>query len=193
MDYINKIDDMKELLRLKLTDKRYEHSLNVSKKAVELGKKYNADISKCEIAGLLHDIMKNSSMNECLQIIEESDILLDNVEKSSKSLWHSIAGYAYVKNHIGIKDEEILNAIRYHTCGRANMSLVEKIVFVADMISDDRCYDDVDLLRNIANTSLDEAIKYSVCFSIINLVKENKMLCRNTIELYNSFLNNTLY
>lgn len=186
MDYINKSDYIKELLCLKLTDKRYEHSLNVSKKAVELAKKYNADISKCEVAGLLHDIMKNSSLDECLQIIEESDILLDNAEMNSKSLWHSIAGYAYVKNHIGIDDEEILNAIRYHTCGRANMSLVEKIVFVADMISDDRCYDDVEILRDLANISLDDAIKYSISFSIVNLVKNNKMLCRNTIELYNS-------
>lgn len=182
-------DYLKGILRSKLSEKRYIHTLNVSTKALELGKIYNADLQKCELAGLLHDIMKENGHFNNLQIIKESDIILEDIELATKPLLHSIAGYIYSRDYLGVEDVEILNSVRYHTSGRKGMSLTEKIIFVADSISEDRDYKNVEYIRSVSEMDLDEALKYIVSFNIIELVKKNKFIVNNTVELYNSLLN----
>lgn len=115
-----------EMVRSRLSEKRFVHSMNVAKAAEELAVQNGADPQKARLAGILHDIMKESPPEEQLKIMESSGIMLTDVERSAPKLWHAMAGAAYLQNVLGIEDSEVLNAVRYHTTGRANMSALEK-------------------------------------------------------------------
>ena len=122
------------VIRPLMSDRRYRHCVNVSKTAQELAIRYGADRKKARIAGILHDITKERSFKEQLKMIDRFNINVTDLELSARGLLHSITGSAYVHNVLGVNDEEILNAIRYHTTARANMGILEKIVFIADFI-----------------------------------------------------------
>lgn len=112
---------------------------------------------------------------------------LDPVEKEYPALWHAIAGAAFVRDELGIRDQDILNAIRYHTMARANMSMLERIVYVGDLISADRSYKDVDRMRKLAGRGLDLAVKEALRFAISDLAAKGNRIPRCTLEAYNSF------
>lgn len=132
--------DLEELAREKLSSHRFEHTLRVVDSARLLARKYGANDRKAKIAALLHDIMKDTSHREQLNMIEKSATILSCVDRVSPNIWHSIAGAAYVCDELGIDDEDIYNAVYYHTTGRAGMSKLEKVIYVADYISADRTY-----------------------------------------------------
>ena len=147
-------------------DYRFTHSCNVAEEAVILARLYGADAEKAYVAGILHDITKEISKEEQLQIIADGGIILDNVQKNAPKLWHAVSGSAYVRLRLGIEDEDILNAIRYHTTGRANMSLLEKIIYTADYTSKERSYPGADVMREKSRRSLEEAMMFSCFFAI---------------------------
>lgn len=177
-----------EIIREKLDDFRFTHSLAVADRAVELAEKYGADKEKAYLAGLLHDITKNLSKDEQLQFFGSSAIMLSNVEKASPKVWHAISGACYIKNVLKIADSEIINAVRYHTTGRQNMSLLEKIIYIADFTSKDRKYPDVDILREKTNNNLDDGIIYALNYTIASLVKKNQVIHPDTLSAYNQLL-----
>ncbi len=179
----------RKLLKGRLLEKRYIHSLNVADSARELAKKYGVDEEKAYFAGLVHDIMKNAGEEEQLQIIEKGGIILSRTEKVNKKLWHAMAGECYLRIEMGIADEDILNAVRYHTTGRAGMSLLEKVVYIADYISVERDYDDVDVMRELSmNKGLDEAALYALKFSFKSLSKKEKLIHTDSVEYYNELI-----
>ena len=168
-----------------LSQKRFEHSLNVAQEAVKLAKKYGADEEKAEIAGLLHDILKDTPSEKQLKILSDFGIILNNVELSAKRFWHAIAGAVYIRTALNIEDPEILDAVRYHTTGRNNMSLLEKVIFIADFISKDRDYPGVEDMRRTAYKSLDKAIVEGIAFTIGDLAKNRDPIVPDTIDAYN--------
>lgn len=174
-----------ELIRSKLELKRFQHSLNVAECARYLAEKYGGDADKAYTAGLLHDIMKNSSPEEQLGVITEAGLELLPEERANKKLWHAIAGAAYIKMVMGIDDKEIYRAVRYHTTGRAKMTLLEKIVYLADYISAERNYKGVDDMRRLCDESMDEAIIYALEFGIPDLVKKGSVIHPDSVDLYN--------
>ena len=177
-----------EIIRSRMGDHRFIHSVNVAKSAVELAKKYGADENKAEIAGILHDSCKELNKDDMLQIIRDSGIILDNVEKNSPKLWHQVAGFCYARDVLKIEDKDILNAIRYHTTGRDGMSLLEKIIFIADFISDERQYDGVEIMREKASKSLEEAMLFGLQFTISNLASRELVIHHNAVKCYNEVL-----
>ena len=174
-----------ELIRSKLELRRFQHSLNVAESARYLAEKYDGDADKAYTAGLLHDVMKNSSPEEQLGVMTEAGIELLPEECANKKLWHAIAGAAYIKNVMGIDDREIYKAVRYHTTGRAGMSLLEKIVYLADYISAERNYKDVDVMRKLCDESMDEAVLYALEFGIPDLVRRGNVIHPDSVDLYN--------
>lgn len=168
-----------------LSEKRYYHSICVSKAAKRLAEKYGADVQKAEIAGILHDIMKDTPQNEQLKMMVRFDIILTDVERSAPKLWHAMLGAAYLKNKLQIEDTEILDAVRYHTTGRANMTLLDKVLFIADFISADRDYPGVDKLREAAGFSLEEAMIEGFTYTIKELADNCKPIHPDTIAAYN--------
>lgn len=184
------VDDYKQIIRPLMSERRYIHCVNVSKEAVRLAQKYGADENKAAVAGILHDITKELDFENQLQIIDSGDIILTDVEKKTTKLWHAISGSVYVENELGITDKDIINAIRYHTTGRAGMSVLEKVIFLADFTSAERNYDDVDVIRSKAEISLEEGMFYGVHFTLKNLLERGNLLSVDAIDLYNEILLN---
>lgn len=179
------LEEYKAIIQPLLSEKRYYHSLCVSKAAKELAKKYGADVQKAEIAGILHDIMKDLPPEQQLEKMKQYGVRLTEVERSAQKLWHAMLGMAYLKNELHIEDTEILGAVRYHTTGRANMTLLEKILFIADFISADRDYFGVDNLRKAAEINLDEAMLEGFVYTITDLTEQRKAIHPDTIAAYN--------
>ena len=180
-----KYTEYKKILQERLTPKRYHHSLCVADEAVRIAAKYGGDTEKAYLAGLLHDITKNASEEEHLHIFREFDIMLNDVEKNAEKLWHAISGAAYIEHILGINDTEIITAVRYHTTARKNMTQLEKILYLADFTSADRDYDDVDIMRQKLEISMQAALQYALSYTINDLVSRDKPLHLDTVEAYN--------
>ena len=176
---------LKKLLAGRLSKERYTHSLAVADEAVRLAEKYGGDREKVYLCGLLHDITKNDTVEEHLTIFRGFGIILNNIEQNAFKLWHAISGAVYVKNFLHIEDEEIINAIRYHTTGKAGMSLTAKILFLADFTSSDRDYEDVDVIRALVDESLEDAFIYALQFSVTDLVRRKQAVHPDTLNAYN--------
>ena len=178
MTSINIIEDK---LKKMINKKRYKHSINVMETAKKLASIYNSDIDKAELAGLLHD---------CGRIDKGKEISIDLINSKcyekdfckNQNLKHAVIG-AYIANkEYNISDIDILNAIRYHTTGRANMTLLEKIIYIADKIEPDRCYEGVEQLRKFAYEDIDIAL-LKILNSTIEYVNRKKLyLHKDTIE-----------
>lgn len=181
----NTKQNFENLIEQKLKPARYEHSLNVAKSAVELAKLYGADEDKAYICGILHDVMKNATPQEQLDIINKAGIRLTDLEMKNQKLWHAIAGCAYMEHELGISDKEMVDAVKYHTTAKANMTMLEKIIYIADYISADRDYDGVDDMRKKAYENIDLAVLEGTQFSIMELAKKCKAIHPDTLAAYN--------
>ncbi|MGD6940909.1 bis(5'-nucleosyl)-tetraphosphatase (symmetrical) YqeK [Cytobacillus gottheilii] len=177
------------LVKEQLSEKRYIHTIGVMETAIELAKKYKADEKKAEIAAIFHDYAKFRPKDEMKSIIIEqkmpADLLLHHSE-----LWHAPVGAYLVKEEAGIADEEILDAIRYHTSGREHMTLLDKIIYVADYIEPGRKFPGVEEVRLSAQENLDAALKQAMSNTIIFLIKQGQAVYPQTLEAYNGLLLN---
>lgn len=178
-------EDYRAVIRSFLGDKRYEHSLCVARAAKELARTYGADEKKAETAGILHDVMKDLTQEEQLKRMARYGILLTDVEKSAPKLWHAMLAAEYLRRELKIADPEILDAVRYHTTGRENMTLLDKVVFIADFISDDRDYPGVETMRAAAKESLEKAMLEGFAFTIKDLAGSERPIHPDTIAAYN--------
>ena len=182
------IEEYKALLKSRLSDYRYNHSVCVAESAVELAEKYGADKEKALVAGLLHDITKEADRNEHFALFEESKMELSELECRNPKLWHAMSGAAYLKVKLGITDTEILDAVRYHTTARADMTLLDKVIYIADFISADRVYDDVEIVRNLAKKDLDETMMYTQSYSINELLQKHSPIHPDSVACYNNLI-----
>lgn len=179
------IQEYTKLIRERLSDYRFYHSLCVAESAKALARRYGADEHKAEVAGILHDITKECPPEEQLKIIEKAGVAVTPLEKAGKKFYHQISGSTYVKAQLGIDDTEILDAIRYHTTGRANMTLMDEIVYLADFISADRDYNDVDIMRKKVEEGKEYGLLYATEYTIKSVVQKNALLHPDTVNAYN--------
>ena len=151
--------DLIRTLEQELNYKRFVHTLAVAGTAASLAMCYGADIEKAEIAGLLHDCAKCLDVRKMQRLCEKAGLEISPYERSSGSLLHSKAGSVLAAEKYGVTDPDLLNAIRYHTTGRPGMSLLEKIIFVADYIEPGRfSAKNLPLVRKMAFADIDEAL-----------------------------------
>lgn len=179
------INEYDSLLKKRVNKKRYIHSKNVANKAVELAEKIGCDARRAYLAGLLHDICKNESSENNLKLIKEFGIMLDNVSAHEQKLWHAIAGAAYIQYILAIDDYDIINAVRYHTTGRAGASTLEKIIYLADFISDERDFAGVDKIRESVRGGLGNAIYTAARFTIEDLSAAGRPIHPDSVAAYN--------
>lgn len=155
-------DDYKKIrkkLKDELSKSRYEHTLGVEFTAAAMAMKFGADIDRTELAGLLHDCAKCIDDEEKIDECKKYGIEISDVEKRNPFLIHSKLGAVYAKKKYGVDDAEILSAITYHTTGRPDMTLIEKIVFIADYIEPARDKaKNLSEIRKIAFEDIDEAM-----------------------------------
>ncbi len=177
--------DYKAVIRSLMGDYRYEHSVNVADEAVKLARLYGADEDKAYTAGILHDITKEIPKDEQLKIITDGGIILDDVQKAAPKLWHSISGSVYVQSMLGITDADVINAIRYHTTARANMSLLEKIIYIADYTAKGREYNGVDIMREKSRVCLEDAMIFSFQYTFNSLSSKETAIHPDEVFAYN--------
>ena len=181
-------EQTKQLLKQRLSEKRYEHSLAVAETAAKLAQIYDENQSKAYFAGLIHDICKDEAKEEQLQRIKSSDIIWDDKALKQPLLWHAMAGSIFIQDALNVTDEDIINAVRYHTSARAGMSKLEKIVYLADLTSADREYGDVEKMRALSKASLEKAMLYAMQYIISDLVAHKSPIVNDTMEAYNEFI-----
>ena len=178
-------EQIEEYLKNNLSESRYNHSLSVRDTAVMLARKHGEDELKARIAGLVHDCAKNKNNKEIVEMVEENGYNIDMVCKNSPDLLHGLAGAIIAKNLMGIQDEDVLNSIAYHTTGRKEMSLLEKIIYIADYIEPLRKFPGVDNLRETVQKDLEEGILLSFNNTINYVISLGQLLHMDTIEARN--------
>lgn len=179
------IDEYVNLIKERLSPYRFNHSMCVAERAEELAKKYNIDPEKAYVAGVLHDITKEDELETQKTEIEADGTKMTTLEISNKNVYHQMSGAAYVKNHLGITDNDIISGIRYHTTGRENMTLFEMLIYLADFTSADRSYPDVEEMRQRTDNSLLDGMLYSLKHTIVDLAGKNKQIHPDTLNCYN--------
>lgn len=152
------IDNLREKLKNLLNKKRFEHCLSVETTAIKLAKAHNTDPNKAAIAGLLHDCARWMDEKNLLNTANKFKINIDAFIKTHPKLLHSIVSSYFAKEYFGIKDKEILLAIKSHTIGAPKMTKLEKLIYVADHIEPRRGHKHLAKIRKIANKDLDYAI-----------------------------------
>lgn len=188
MDHRTRDEQFTAIIRARLGDHRFHHSLCVAEEAARLAKKYGADPQRAYTAGLLHDIMKDTDAKSQLKILADFAILLSEAEQSSPALWHARTGEVFLRHILGVTEEDILQAVRYHTTGRAGMSLLERVLFVADFTSADRDYPDIGEIRRLAEISLEQAMLYGMDYTIRDLLKNGRTIHPDTVAAYNDIV-----
>lgn len=186
--YDDGLGNFRQILAERLDEKRIYHSECVSECAAVLAEKYGADAEKARIAGLLHDVTKNAGKAEQLELTARAGEALSSVDRANPKVWHQISGAAFLKLKGIVSDEEILGAVRWHTTGKAGMSLLEKIVYTADFISADRDYPDVGVVRRLADISLEHAILYTSRYTVEKLISKDLPIHPATVDCYNDML-----
>lgn len=183
------VADAQRLAKETLSPERYTHTEYVVAAAKELAQRYGADLERAQLAAWLHDILKENHQDDLLQRIQGSDIINVTHAHEIPPLWHAYAGGLYVLEELGL-DEEIANAVMYHTSGRAGMSLLEKVVFMADYVSADREFSGVAEVRKRAETSLDDACLMALRNGIVHICKMGRLIDINSIYAFNDFVKN---
>ena len=181
----DKYEECRKKLKENLNAKRYIHSIGVSNTAACLAMRYGYDHKKAYLAGLLHDCAKGLKDVQLLETVRQAGIVLSDVEEANPDLLHSKAGSIVAREKYGIDDEEIQGAIYHHTTGRPGMTLLEKIIFVADYIEPNRTnLPGLDRIRVTAFTDIDESIAL-ICKNTLDHLKTSaKAIDRNTVATY---------
>lgn len=164
-----------------LKHKRIPHVLGTEREAVRLAETYGADVQKARVAALLHDCTKKLTLEEQLALCKHYRIELDELEKNALKLLHAKTGAALARDVFGV-DDEIYGAILWHTTGRAEMSLLEKIIYLADYIEPTRDFPGVDKLRKVCYDSLDAGLLLGLNMTIQEMTEMGNPVHKNTIE-----------
>ncbi|WP_299144077.1 bis(5'-nucleosyl)-tetraphosphatase (symmetrical) YqeK [uncultured Dialister sp.] len=166
------LKDIQNDLQIVLSPKRFRHSRGVAETARHLAEKYGADAHKAYAAGWVHDCAKELSLTEMQHIVQEAGIKADKYLLSSRALLHGPAGSVLTETKYGISDRDIQSAVYFHTTGHPDMTLLEKIIFLADYIEPSRDFPGVDKLRKLAEIDLDEALLAAYDSTISHLLDQ---------------------
>ena len=148
----------KELVRSRLSDKRYEHTINVKKMAVKLAKHYGTDPEQAALAALLHDAAKELPKDEMRAIMQAYPEYAQGGEARPTPVWHGICAAILARTEWGVTDEAVLSAIACHTAGKPGMTQLDKILYLADMTSAERDWPGVEKLRKLELKDLNAAM-----------------------------------
>lgn len=185
---MNVIDFYKDKLKKQVSNSRYLHSLEVANIAKILAIRFGADSEKAEIVGILHDYSKDFAKEELARIIKSSDELPKDLLEYNNELWHGPVASLIIKDEFNITDDEIINSIRHHTSGRRNMSLIEKIICLADYIEPNRQFEGVDKIRILAEKDLDKALLATLDGTIRFLIEKKMKIYYLTLEARNCLI-----
>ncbi|MDS0528389.1 bis(5'-nucleosyl)-tetraphosphatase (symmetrical) YqeK [Clostridium sp. SHJSY1] len=179
------IEEAYNYVKSNLKETRFVHTLGVVSVSKKLAKLNEVSEEKAELAALCHDIAKNLEIEKLKEIIIENRVELTEDEKRAPELWHSIVGPIVARNLLKVDDEEILSAMRWHTTGKENMTKLEKIVYIADMIEPSRSYEGVEYLREETVKDLDKGMLLGLTSTMKFLLSKGKPIDLNTVKARN--------
>lgn len=185
------LQEIYDYMKAVLKKGRFIHTLGVVSVAKKLSIINDVSEEKAEIAALCHDIAKNLTQEEMKDLLIKNNVILNEDEKNSLQLWHGLLGPYVAKKVLDIEDEEILNAIRWHTTGRVNMTKLEKIIYIADMIEPSRTFEGVEEIREVTLKNLDAGVLLGLTQTINFLLLEGKTIDLNTVKARNYLLINS--
>ncbi len=167
--------------------KRFAHTLNVEKMAVALAVQYGADPLKAALAALLHDVAKEFSRAELLRILQNNVIIAGDTHKSPAPVWHGVCAAILAQTQWGVTDAEVLSAIACHTTGKPNMGKLDKIIYLADMLCEERDFAGVAPLRALAYQDLDVATGACLAHTLHYLQQSGKLLDPLSLAAYQDY------
>ncbi len=181
------LEKMQAFLKERLSHERYTHTMNVAKECRRLAKRHGEDPEKAYFAGMVHDICKEDPRQQQHDWAVLSGMGLCPEEEAAYKVWHGVAGAYFLRTAFAVTDQDVLNAVRFHTVGRSGMSLLEKIVYLGDMTSEERSYDGVEVMRKTCNESLELGMLYALRYSLRKQLKRNALIPHYTLEAYNEY------
>lgn len=176
-----KLSQLRPVAMSYLDHRRIPHVLGTEQEAIRLAERYGADVEKARRAALLHDCTKRLDMDEQLALCKQYDIQLDELERQALKLLHAKTGAAVARDVFGV-DDEIYSAIWYHTTGRANMTKLEKIIYLADYIEPSRNFPGVDKLRKVCYEDLDRGLLLGLEMTIEEMTAIGSPVHHATVE-----------
>ncbi|MDT2758284.1 bis(5'-nucleosyl)-tetraphosphatase (symmetrical) YqeK [Enterococcus xiangfangensis] len=184
-----KREALMQAVQMRMSERRFNHVLGVEETAVALAERFGASPEKASIAALTHDYAKERSDEE-FQLAIEQGTYENKTEllKYGNAIWHGLVGADFVARELAITDEEILDAIRLHTTGAAELSLLAKIIYVADYIEPGREFPGVEDARVIAFSDLDQAVAFETKHTLAHLVESESLIYPKTLETYNRWV-----
>ena len=183
-----RLPHLEEYLRKHIDGRRLFHSHGTANEAAALARHYGVDEGKAYTAGLLHDVAKGGCKNGFQKMAARYQIEVDGVELNNPELLHGKIGAAMVNVELNIYDEDILSAIRWHTTGRAGMSMLDKIVYIADLIEPSREFECIDNIRLLAYQDINEAMLFALDHVMQFIKDKGFTLHPNSLEAYEDIL-----
>lgn len=180
-------EQLKAAVRRELSEARYEHTLRVEETALQLGERFGTDRKQTEQAALLHDYCKCWPYEKLRKKVTEFQ-LEELLLPYHVAVWHAFVGAEVVKRDLGVDNDDVLNAIRFHTTGRAGMSTLEKVICLADIIEPGRDFPGVEDIRALACHDLDRALLLSFDQTLVYLIGKGSKLHPLTIAARNDLL-----
>jgi len=171
----------------KINKKRLLHTLSVEKEALKLAGYYGCSMEDASAAAILHDICRDFNIEEMNEYVKKYN--LDNIYLNNIALAHAKVASNYVKEKLKITNQDVIDAINFHTTGRENMSMLEKIIYIADIIEENRDFEGVETLRELAYLHLDKAVLYALDLSIKYVVDKKEYLHMDTVLARDFLLN----
>lgn len=179
--------EIKEKVKQNLSEKRYYHSECVEERCIELAKIHGIDQEKAKLVGIAHDIAKEMTHQEKLEYIKENNIEIDEMQKESSQLLHSIVGAKICEKEFGFT-QDMVKAIESHTTGKPGMDKLAKILYISDACGKDRTYEDAKYLYELAKKDLEQAVFECLQKSINNIIKKGTKIHLDTIKTINEYL-----
>ena len=186
---VERVEKIQEELKTMLSEKRYNHSLATMKVAENLAKQYRIDAEEAGLAGLVHDMAKELTEEQSFQYMKENNLKIDEIEQRNTKLLHAKIGADMAKKRYGFP-ENMQKAILYHTTAYPEMDMLSKIIFIADKIEENRKYEQVEIVRDLAKKDLDECMLYILNFTIKNNIDKEKLVHPNSFFTRNQLLMN---
>lgn len=180
--------EMLEKLQTTQKERRFKHTMGVISEAERLAPVFGVEPQKARVTALLHDCAKNLDEKygeEFSSICAKYGVTLDECAKSETALVHAYLGAAVAWKDYGIDDNEILEAIYYHTTGRANMTPLEKLIYIADMTEPGRTIEQADEIRRLVEIDIDEALIYAIGCSIKHVIRKGTLIHPDSVHALN--------
>lgn len=166
---------------------RFAHVQRVEQTAIKLANQYGVDVEKASIAGLVHDYAKQRPDEDFIEAIHHYQLDPDLVNWNN-AIWHGLVGAELIKAELGIADEDILDAVRYHTTGNRYMTKLAQIIYMADYIEPARDFDGVEKARLLTSQNLELAVAYQTKHTLLYLLENNQRIYPKTIDTYNAWV-----